>query len=132
MVEQPLRRHWINPAVTARGANPEVKGVRFFGMDIGCQMQNPGSPGTNRTDERRSERFSRVTLPEITKCRPHIILLSGPGWVGQGRSIGVIQFTPCINRMPPAIPVVPISRLSPRSRTGDNAIFHTRTRQPVK
>src|SRR5437773_1536055 len=38
MVEQPLRRHWINPAVTARGANPEVKGVRLIGMDVAREL----------------------------------------------------------------------------------------------
>jgi hypothetical protein len=103
MIEQPLRRHWINPAVTAREANPEVKGVRLIGIDVACRMQNPRRPGTNRTNERRSERFSRVTLREIRKCRPHIVLLSSRGRVGQGRGIGVMGFGLCMKRMPPAI-----------------------------
>ena len=67
MIEQPLRRHWINPAVTARGASPEVKGARLIGMDVACRMQNPRRPGTNRTNGTRRERLPRVIFSEISK-----------------------------------------------------------------
>jgi len=58
--------------VTTHGANAEVKGIRLAGMDVVCRMQNPGRPGANRTKERRVERFSRVILRQIGKCRAHI------------------------------------------------------------
>ena len=103
MIEQLLRRHRINPAVAARGANPEVKVVRFIGMDVACQMQNPRRPGTNRTNERRSERFARVTLREIKKCRPHVVLQLGPGAGGQRRGSGVMRFRLRTKCMVPAI-----------------------------
>jgi len=132
MIEQSLRWHRINPAVTTRGANPEVKDIRLVGMDVVCRMQNPGRPGTNRTNERRMERFSRVVLREIRKCRAHIVFRSTPSRVGQELGIGVMLFTLCITRVPPAIQLSRSPEFGHDCELLITHVFNAGNRQPGK